>query len=224
MTELPAESTGSVPALENEREKTVRALSAHFAGDNLDVVELERRLDLVYAATSQADLDRLLSDLPALAVGEAPEGAPAIRVEPGREVARTRTMVAVMGGAERKGVWTPPRHLNVLALMGGAGVDFREAIFASPVTEVTVVAMMGGAEIIVPPGVRVESNGFALMGAFESVDQESVDPQAPLIKINGFVCMGAAEVTVRLPGESERDARKRLKQERKRKKLESRQS
>jgi hypothetical protein len=220
MTELPARpAPAALPALDEAREKTVGALSRHFAGDRLDVAELERRLDLVYAAGSQADLDRLLADLPALAAGLQAESVPAVRVEPGRDVARTQTMVAVMGGAERKGQWTPPRHLNVLTLMGGADVDFREAIFGVPVTEVTVVAFMGGVEIIVPPGVRVESNGFALMGAFESVEQASVGPEAPLIKVNGFVCMGAAEIKVRLPGETYREAKRRLKEERRRKKL-----
>jgi hypothetical protein len=219
MTELPADRGGLVPALDEAREKTVRVLSAHFAGDRLDVAELERRLDLVYAAGSQADLDILLADLPALAEEVQEESVPAVMVQQGRDVARTQTMVAVMGGAERKGQWTPPRHLNVLAIMGGAGVDFREAIFGAAVTEVTVVAFMGGVEIVVPPGVRLESNGFALMGGFESVDQESAGPAAPLVKVNGFACMGAVEIKVRLPGETEREAKKRLKDERRLKKL-----
>lgn len=219
MSDLPARPVASPPTLEQAREKTVRALSAHFAGDRLDLAELEKRLDLVYAADGLADLDRVLADLPALAEEE--ESIPTVTVEPGYEVARTRTMVAVMGGADRKGQWTPPRHLNVFALMGGAGLDFREARFRTPVTEVTVVAMMGGVDIIVPPGVRVESNGFALMGGFESVDQGPPNPDAPLIKVNGFVCMGGVDITVRLPGETGREARKRRKEERRRKRLRS---
>ena len=67
----------------------------------------------------------------------------------------------------------------------------------------------------------MESNGFALMGGFESVDQTPANADAPLIKINGFVCMGGVDITVRLPGETGREARKRLKEERKRKKLQS---
>jgi len=128
-------------------------------------------------------------------------------------------MVAVMGGAERKGQWTPPRHMNVVAVMGGGKLDFREAIFGEPVTEVTVVVFMGGIEIIVPPGIRVESNGFALMGGFEQVAQETAAPDAPLVKVNGFACMGAVEMKVRLPGETEREARKRVKQEKSRRRL-----
>ncbi len=207
------------PALAEEREKTVQRLSVHFAADHLEISELERRLDLVYSSGSPAELAELVADLPALSVDAEVEVTPSVQVEPWRAVPRNQTLVAVCGGAERKGQWTPPRHMNVVAIMGGAGLDFREAIFGDSVTEVTVVVCMGGVEIIVPPGVRVESNGFALMGGFEQVAQEATGSEAPLIKVNGFVCMGAAEIKVRLPGETEREARKRIKQEKGRRRL-----
>jgi hypothetical protein len=206
-------------ATAEERERAVQSLSAHFAADHLEIDELERRLDLVYAASSWAELADLVADLPALSVDEEVEAAPSVRVEPWRAVARTQTMVAVMGGAERKGQWTPPRHMNVVAVMGGGKLDFREAIFGEPVSEVTIVVFMGGVEIIVPPGIRVESNGFALMGGFEQVAQETASPDAPLVKVNGFACMGAVEMKVRLPGETEKEARKRIKQEKDRRRL-----
>jgi hypothetical protein len=140
--------------LAEERDKAVERLSAHFAADHLEISELERRLDLVYSAGSPAELADLVADLPALSVDAEPEVAPSVRVEPWRAVARTQTMVAVMGGAERKGQWTPPRHMNVVAVMGGGKLDFREAIFGESVTEVTIVVFMGGVEIIVPPGMH----------------------------------------------------------------------
>lgn len=208
-----------LPVSAEEQEKAVQRLSAHFAADHLEISELERRLDLVYAAASRAELTELVADLPALSVDAEVEVAPSVRVEPGRTVARTQTMVAVMGGAERKGQWTPPRHMNVVAVMGGGKLDFREAIFGEPVTEVTIVVFMGGVEIIVPPGIRVESNGFALMGGFDQVAQETAAPDAPLVKVNGFACMGAVEMKVRLPGETEKEARKRIKQEKSRRRL-----
>lgn len=204
--------------LADERERAVQHLSAHFAADHLEVSELERRLDLVYAATSRAELAELLADLPALAAEEKIEVVPSARLEPWRAVPKNQTVVAVMGGAERRGQWTPPRHMSVLALMGGAKLDFREVIFGEPVAEVTIVVFMGGVEIIVPPGIRVESNGFALMGSFEQVTQEP-EPDAPLLKVNGFVCMGGVEMKVRLPGETEREARRRIKQEKGRRRL-----
>ncbi len=221
MNDFPrtADSSSESDVTGPARERAVKRLSAHFAADHLEVAELERRLDLVYAARTPAELAEPLADLPALAEVEEAPAATAVQVEPWRSVPRNQTMVAVMGGAERKGKWTPPRHMNVLAVMGGAGLDFREARFGEPVTEVTLVVFMGGVEIIVPPGVRVESNGFALMGGFEQVSEDTAGPDAPLIKVNGFVCMGGAEIKVRLPGESAQEARRRVRRQKRRRQL-----
>jgi hypothetical protein len=124
--------------------------------------------------------------------------------------------VAVFGGSERKGEWTPPRHLYTVAVMGGASLDFREARMPPGVTEVFIVAVMGGTEVIVPPGLAVETDAFALMGGVDGRDQapSEADPNAPRLKIRGVAVMGGIEVNVRLPGETPGDARKRLKRER----------
>jgi hypothetical protein len=122
-----------------------------------------------------------------------------------------------MGAAVRKGPWTAPRQLHVLAVMGGAELDFREAQFGPGVSTVTVFATMGAVEIIVPPGIRVESDGFALMGGFEQSggSTAAADPSMPMLRISGIAIMGAVEITVRLPGESAREAKRRLKEARK---------
>lgn len=41
-------------------------------------------------------------------------------------------------------------------------------------------------------------------------------PAAPTVRISGFALMGGVEVLVRYPGETSRDARRRMKEERKR--------
>jgi hypothetical protein len=43
--------------------------------------------------------------------------------------------IALLGGSERRGAWTPPRELYTIAVMGGAGLDFREAVMPPGVTE-----------------------------------------------------------------------------------------
>lgn len=55
------------------------------------------------------------------------------------------------------------------------------------------------------------------MSAFENRAEGSQPaPGAPLLRVNGFALMSEVKVRVRLPGESERDARRRLREERKR--------
>lgn len=203
--------------LEQTRQSIIQQLTEHFAVDNLSVEALEERLDRAHAATSLDDLRSLVSDLPVVA---APTGqlSPRTYVSPatGAHIAERQIIVGIMGGAEKKGVWTPARQTYVVALMGGVELDFREARMPPGVTEVLVFAVMGGAEVIVPPGVHVDMNGFALMGGFgqSGYAPPPTDPNAPILRIGGFALMGGVEVNIRYPGERPRDARAREKLER----------
>jgi len=209
-------------ALNQARERTVQTLSEHFAQDNLDVDQLESRLDLCYRAKSLEELDVLTADLPILRpsteLTPAHDVVPAVRpsADPA-SVRDTQVVVAIMSGNSRKGTWTPPRHLYAVATMGGLELDFREARFPPGETEITIFALMGGADIIVPPGLPVRSNVVAIMGGFEQADQapDDLPPDAPRLKVNGFVLMGGVDMSVRLPGESARDAKRRRREERK---------
>jgi len=219
MTDLPTQ-----PVSPQERQGTVDRLCRHYTLDHLETDEFERRLDLAYAARSSGELVALVRDLPELR----PEGAPAqggaaaapspvtrTRIDPTLPIAERDFMLAIMGGTERTGSWTPPRRLAVLSLMGGTALDFREATFASDEVHVSVVAVLGGAEIIVPPGVHVECSGVAIMGGFASSESKPGAPGAPVLRISGFAFMGGVEIKERLPGETEREARRRLKADRK---------
>jgi hypothetical protein len=83
--------------------------------------------------------------------------------------------------------------------------------------EVHVLTLMGGVEIIVPPQLAVESDGVAIMGGFDHAGSApaAADAEATVLRIHGFAVMGGVEIKIRLPGESERDARKRKRAERK---------
>jgi hypothetical protein len=208
--------------LEQTREHVIQQLCEHFAHDNLSAEALEERLDLAHRAATLDDLRTLVSDLPVVAADAAPVAGPRTFVSPatGAHVSERQIIVGIMGGAEKKGVWTPARQIYVVAMMGGAHLDFREARFGPGVTEVIVFAVMGGAEIVVPPGVHVDLNGLALMGGFSQTGSAPLptDPDAPVLRIGGFAMMGGVEVAIRYPGERPRDAREREKLERKERK------
>ncbi len=223
MTQLPTQ-----PISPEQRQRIVDRLCAHFAADHLETDEFERRLDVAYAAHSRNELVALEQDLPELRVGAEAEAGEAssevITAEPvlGAVVDTSRPaperdfMLSIMGGSDRAGTWTPARRIKVFSMMGGAGLDFRDATFACSEITVTILAVMGGAEIIVPPGVHVECSGIAIMGGFGSVQRSRpTSPDAPVIRINGFVLMGGVEIKERLSGETEREARKRIKAEKK---------
>ena len=90
--------------------------------------------------------------------------------------------------------------------MGGAVLDFREALLDPGVTEIFALALMGGVEIIVPPGVYVDSNGIGIMGGFEQLGATKypTDGSAPVLRITGLALMGAVEIKQRGPRERSR--------------------
>lgn len=208
------------PTLAEKREKTIQLLIDSFASDRLTVEDYESRLDLVNKATEITALEKIVEDLPSATGPGVPATAPAPLATPARleNIRESQFLAAVMGGVERKGGWTPARKTWLLSLMGGAVLDFREAHLAPGVTEVELFVMMGGVEIIVPPGVAVDSSGIAIMGAFEHGPGAApgLPADAPVIRIGGFALMGGVEVHVRMPGESARDAKRRAREERKR--------
>ena len=206
--------------LSDTRQQAIDALCEHFANDAISVEEFERRVDLAHKAESSADLRKLLQDLPS---GDLPirreDMSPAAppRAEatvPASRVKERGYMVAALGGVERKGRWIPARQNYAVAVMGGIKLDFREALLPPGDTEVWIFTVMGGAEIIVPPGLTVESDGVAIMGSFEHREDVSVtvSPDAPVLRLKGMALMGGVEVKIRFVGESDRDAKRRAKE------------
>lgn len=215
------------PEVRDGRQKVVDALCEHFANDVLEVEEFERRVDLAHQARSLEELGRILEDLPdagvsVVAAGDeerSPARAPGSRTPmvPEERVRDRDLVIGILGGSVRKGRWIPARWTVAVGIMGGAELDFREAALGPGVTDVTVLAFMGGVEIIVPPGMDVECRGLGILGGFEQTSHQPLDhdSERPLLRIRGVACMGGVEVDVRHPGESSRDARRRRRLERK---------
>ncbi len=194
---LPA----SVPTTE-QRDRTTAELCEHFAAGHIELDALEERLAAVDAARETAELARLVGDLPAL-----PTPAP-LAVEP---PAAQGWALAVLGGNTRKGEWAPPRRLNTIALMGGVVLDFRDARLAAGETHVVAIALMGGIEVIVPPGLPVTVRGLGILGAVDQLEHAAAErnPSAPQLKVTALACMGGVEIKTRASAGAERIASKR---------------
>jgi hypothetical protein len=105
------------------------------------------------------------------------------------------TLVALLSGVQRRGAWEPAEHTRVFAVMGGADLDFREAILVEGVTELWIFAFWGGAQVIVPPDIHVETRGVGIMGGFSQLDHRAAEADAPTLRIRGWAVMGGVEVT-----------------------------
>jgi hypothetical protein len=199
------------------RERAIAALSEHFAQDALDVDEFERRVTLAHQAESPTDIAALVADLPVLV--DVPAASRASLV-PAADVRPAQTIFGLMSSTERRGAWLVPRRMRVRGTMSSIVLDFRDARLPAGPVDIQIRALMSSVEILVPPGLAVDVGGVAsavaIMGSFEHVDRAPAhpDPNAPLLRVSGLVFMGSVEIKMRLPGESERAAHRRLKDER----------
>lgn len=191
MAELPA-----LRASDADREAVATRLHTASTEGRLTVEELSDRLDAAYAARTHAELDVLLVDLPGGARVEAPGArAGAMPVSSGTADERTDWVVAIMSSATRKGRWRVRRSTAILALMGGADLDLRQAELEAPEVVITAISIMGGIDLLIPDGVRVDMSGFALMGGNDDRHGDVAPPPgAPVVRVRAFSLMGGVNV------------------------------
>lgn len=204
-------------SLESDRERIVEALSAHYVEDNLTTQELEARFERAYKASTADELRDVVAGLPALAQPvrspmPRPSAASVIRAQ---ESAPARRYLAIMSTFRKGGDWTPNRMTTIKAIMANVKIDLRDATFVDNEITFDILAVMAEAKILVPPGVRVECDGFAVMGEFsDRHDASAGDLDAPLVRIRGSAVMATVTVETRLPGETKLAAWRRGRLER----------
>jgi hypothetical protein len=170
-----------------ERERVVEALTRHFAADQIAEADLERRLDRVYRAMTVAELHAVLADLPALASSGA---TPTLATDSAPE-----RVAAFLSGQDRKMSGVVPRELLLRARLGYVELDLTRATFAPGVTTIDVRAFMGYVQIRFPAGVRVESDGHAVIGFFslKGAATGETEPAASVVRVTGRASFGFAE-------------------------------
>ncbi|MFH9570005.1 DUF1707 domain-containing protein [Streptomyces sp. NPDC017454] len=215
-------------ASDADRERVAEVLRDALAEGRLDMTEFQERLDTTYSARTYGELAPITQDLPVggasvaprVSMTKEPEGSAdwAGRITGGGE-GSSSWAVAVMSGFQRKGRWTVPRRFNSVAFWGGGDIDLREANFADREVVINCVAIMGGMNVIVPPGVEVIVRGVGVMGGFDH-REEGVpgDPGGPRVIVTGFALWGGVGVERKLT----RAERQRQKEERRQEKLERR--
>ncbi|WP_324784090.1 DUF1707 SHOCT-like domain-containing protein [Streptomyces sp. H51] len=212
-------------ASDADRERVAEALRDALAEGRLDMTEFEERLEATYRARTYGELAPITRDLPvpgvtppapvSFAKDGAGSGEWGGRIVGGE--GSSTWAVAVMSGFQRKGRWTVPRRFTCFAFWGGGELDLREADFADREVVINCVAIMGGVNVIVPPGVEVVVRGIGFMGGFDQrAEGEPGRPGAPRVVVTGFAFWGGVGVE-RKPTRAER---RRLEEERRRERLE----
>jgi hypothetical protein len=110
---------------------------------------------------------------------------------------------AIMSGFTRRGVWTVPGELQVAAVMGGADLDLREAVWSGNECVITVFAFWGGLNVVVGPEVDVRMEGAGIMGGFDGPSGAQL-PGGPVLRVRGVAIMGGVSVQRKGPKELRR--------------------
>jgi hypothetical protein len=175
-----------------DREQIAERLRDAAGEGRLTVDELDERLERAYAARTGSDLAPLTADLPEPTHDTAPE------LRRGASGKTRRWIVAIMGGGNLRGRWLAGRKLNAIAIMGGGDIDLRNAVLTEGELTITIYALMGGVNVIVPPGVEVSTSGFALMGGNDThVPPQDLSPGARHVHVRAISIMGGSDVKMK---------------------------
>jgi hypothetical protein len=182
----------AVRASDRDRDAVLVRLHTAYAEGRLTEPELDERIDLVLAARTHGDLDRLSADLPVEGATGTGAAASAASAAPEAGVRRggfaSRFQLAYKDHVRRTGRWwVPQRHTSVI-YKGGAVLDLRGAELESSIMTIRVLAYKSVVEILVPEGARVEAGGVGV-----STDLRSSAADGPLIHVQGLAYKGRIE-------------------------------
>ncbi|MEO3823636.1 DUF1707 domain-containing protein [Actinomadura sp. B10D3] len=194
-------SPAGMRASDADRDQVADRLREALAEGRITPEEHAERIDAVYKAKTYAELEPVLSDLPG-------ELAPGPRVDlrkdtrpPAPPPPQSPNLVAIFSGVERKGRWLVEPTTNVSCVFGGADLDFRQAVLSRGEVTVNVTCVFGGVTMTVPPGVRVIASNTAVFGGNDLPEDDTTDPDAPVIRVTGMLLFGGVTVTRRAAGE-----------------------
>jgi hypothetical protein len=172
----------------------VQRIQEAFAEGRLDDSEFDERMRAALTARTHADLDVMLTDLPAPGAGAGPASA-----IPGHGPGRFA--IALKSSVRRAGRWRVPERYTTVVYKGSGWLDLRAAELSGPATTFLAVAYKSRVTILVPPGVRVEMTGFGVtQGLADETDPGYRLPvAAPVIHVRGIAYKGTVEITTRPP-------------------------
>jgi hypothetical protein len=179
-----------IRASDRDRDGAAQRIQEAFADGRLDDEEFDDRMRAVLTARTTGDLDRLTADVPAPA---ARGGTGVAGGSPGRWA------VAYKNSIRRGGRWRVPERFQALVYKGSGWLDLRAAELTAPVTTVLALAYKSRIDILVPPGVRVEMEGFGVSKGWSDAENlERLAPRdAPVVQVRGIAYKGSVEVRTR---------------------------
>lgn len=206
-------SGGNLRASDADRDRVTTVLSTAYAEGRITREEHDERLDQVMRAKTFDDLVPITSDLVPLAAAPiqpaaarpSPSDLPGttFQVDTSRDSGSDQ-LIAVFGGATRKGRWRMPKQSTAIALFGGIEIDLTEATFESTEIEIDGFWCFGGLDIKAPAGIEVRDRTAGIFGGTDIKGLGDPIPGAPVITIKGVSLFGGVSVTGPVPSKRKR--------------------
>jgi hypothetical protein len=103
--------------------------------------------------------------------------------------------IAIIGGRKLTGGWRPAKRMTSVCLIGGCHIDLREAEIAEDGITITRIALVGGTRVVAPADVRVQLEGFSVLGGRRVAGRaEAGGPGARLVRLRVFSLIGGVKV------------------------------
>jgi hypothetical protein len=178
----------AVRASDADRETVVARLHEAVGEGRLDVEEFAQRADAAATATTLAELDALVADLPTQEV----------------EIVGTRTpeeFTSVFGDIKLGGMATPPTRARTV--FGDIRLDLRELRTQDERVEIWLATYFGDVDVVVAEGVAAELVGSTVFG--DRVTELAAVPRlagTPRIVVHVRTVFGDLRLRSLAPGES----------------------
>jgi Domain of unknown function (DUF1707) len=162
-----------VRASDDDRERAIASLREHLAAGRLTLEEFTERMSAALAATTTADLDAPLRELP-----------PAT-VQPRRRP--TRILFSLFSSVERQGRLRLRRRVFCLACFGNIDLDLREATLERDVLTIVAFGLFATLDVYVPEGIEADIGGVIVFGHRNAHGNDASPlPASPLVRFNVF--------------------------------------
>lgn len=119
-------------------------------------------------------------------------------IVPAELVPPIRGATAFLSSQVRSGDWILPRLFRGVSVWGDLKIDLTLARFGAGISQIELVVVMGNVTILVPPDVRVDCEGDAVLGSFETQGGRwtTAGFDAPTIRVSGTAYMGSVEIKI----------------------------
>jgi Cell wall-active antibiotics response 4TMS YvqF len=106
------------------------------------------------------------------------------------------TTIVPLGGVRLAGRLRLPRRLVHIALLGGMDLDLSQAELAGVQLDIVKVSLIGGVQLVVPADVRVEVQGFVLLGGKDIERRPESAGSDRIVRVRAFGLVGGVRVRV----------------------------